>query len=241
MKQILIVLITLSFLQANALLEKVDRNLQPVSSESYKKLVNIEPNGSKKTFLLYQAKKGKEKMVSLFLEPESEKGRATLRLGDNMWLYIPNVGKPIRIASMQSVVGGVFNNSDIMRLDFSAEYKVIEQKDEQKESSSTYTLTLKAKNDTVAYDKLIMTVDKKSITPKKVVCYASTGMLIKTLTYKNIKKFAPGIVRPAVVETVSPFYKGYKSIMVYGKITPKSFATLQMKSLPLIIYQKSAH
>ncbi len=220
MKQILIFLITLSFLGANALLEKIDRNLQPVSSESYKKLTNIEPNGSKKTFLLYQAKKGKEKMVSLFLEPESEKGRATLRVGDNMWLYIPNVGKPIRIASMQSVVGGVFNNSDIMRLDFSAEYKVTEQK----EGSSEYILTLKAKNDTVAYDKLIMTVDKKSITPTKVVCYASTGMLIKTLTYKNIKEFSPGIIRPAVVETVSPFYKGYKSIMVYGKITPKNFA-----------------
>ena len=220
MKPLLLLLTSLSLLGANELLEKIDRNLQPTSSESYKKLVNIEPDGSKKTFLLYQAKKGKEKMVSLFLEPESEKGRATLRLGDNMWLYIPNVGKPIRIASMQSVVGGVFNNSDIMRLDFSAEYKVTGQK----ENSSEYTLTLKAKNDTVAYDKLIMTADKKSLTPKKVVCYASTGMLIKTLTYKDIKKFAPGIVRPAVVETVSPFYKGYKSIMVYGKITPKNFA-----------------
>ena len=220
MKFLLLLFTTLTLLSANDLLEKIDRNLQPTSSESYKKLVNIEPNGSKKTFLLYQAKKGKEKMVALFLEPESEKGRATLRRGDNMWLYIPNVGKPIRIASMQSVVGGVFNNSDIMRLDFSAEYKVTGQK----ENSSTYTLTLKAKNDTVAYDKLIMTVDKKSLTPKKVVCYASTGMLIKTLTYKDIKKFAPGIVRPAVVETVSPFYKGYKSIMVYGKITPKNFA-----------------
>lgn len=220
MKNLLLVLATFSLLSANDILEKVDKNLQPASSESYKKLVNIEPDGSKKEFLLYQAKKGKDKMVALFLEPESEKGRATLRLGDNMWLYIPNVGKPIRIASMQSVVGGVFNNSDIMRLDFSTEYKVIEQK----ESNSAYTLILKAKNDSVAYDKLIMTVDKKSITPKKVVCYSSTNMIIKTLTYKDIKKFAPGIVRPAVVETVSPFYKNYKSIMVYGKITPKSFA-----------------
>ena len=69
-----------------------------------------------------------------------------------------------------------------------------------------------------------MTVDKKSITPKEVVCYSSTGMVIKTLRYKDIKKFAPGIVRPAVIETVSPFYKGYRSIMVYGKITPKKFA-----------------
>lgn len=158
MKHLLLLLASFSLLGANDLLEKIDRNLQPSSSESYKKLINIEPDGSKKEFLLYQAKKDKDKMVSLFLEPESEKGRATLRLGDNMWLYIPNVGKPIRIASMQSVVGGVFNNSDIMRLDFSAEYKVIEQK----ENSTQYILNLKAKNDTVAYDKLIMTVDKKT-------------------------------------------------------------------------------
>ena len=52
MKHIFIFLITLSFLGANALLEKIDRNLQPVSSESYKKLTNIEPNGSKKTFYI---------------------------------------------------------------------------------------------------------------------------------------------------------------------------------------------
>lgn len=219
MKKRFLSIFVLSLLGANDLLVKVDRNLQPTSSESYKKLVNIEPDGSKKEFLIYQAKKDKDKMVALFLKPESEKGRSTLRLGDNMWLYIPNVGKPIRIASMQSVVGGVFNNSDIMRLDFSAEYRVTSQK----ESSKEYTLTLKAKNDSVAYDKLIMKVDKNTVTPKEVICYSATGIKIKTLIYKDIKKFAPGIVRPAVIETVSPFYKGYKSIMVYGKITPKSF------------------
>ncbi|MEA3491615.1 MAG: outer membrane lipoprotein-sorting protein [Campylobacterota bacterium] len=220
MKKVLLFFAVCSLLSAASLLEKIDRNLQPSSSESYKKIINVEPNGSKKEFLLYQARKGKDKMVSLFLQPDSEKGRSTLRRGDNMWLYIPNVGKPIRIASMQSVVGGVFNNSDIMRLDFSAEYKVVAQK----ESGSEYTLTLKAKNRSVAYDKLSMVVDKKSLTPKKVVCYSSTGVLIKTLIYKKIKRFATGIVRPSIVETVSPFYKGYKSIMVYGKITPRNFA-----------------
>ncbi len=220
MKQLLLFLLTVSLLNANELLDQIDRNLQPRSSESYKKLINIEPDGSKKEFLLYQAKKGKEKMVSLFLEPESEKGRATLRLGDNMWLYIPNVGKPIRIASMQSVVGGVFNNSDIMRVDFGAEYNV----SKQEENETEYILTLKAKNDTVAYDKLLMIADKKTMTPKKIECFSSTDMLIKTLYYKDIKTFSEKIIRPAVVETESPFYKGYKSIMVYGKITPKEFA-----------------
>ena len=41
-----------------------------------------------------------------------------------MWLYIPNVGKPVRITSLQSVTGGVFNNADILRVDYTEEYEV---------------------------------------------------------------------------------------------------------------------
>jgi hypothetical protein len=214
-------LLTLSLmLSAENILEDIDRKLTPVSAQMYKKLINIEPDGSKKEFLLFQAKKDKDKMISLFLEPESDKGRATLRLGDNMWLYIPNVGKPLRITSMQSVVGGVFNNADIMRLDFSTEYDIASSKD----MKEYLELELKAKNDTVSYDKLIMQVDKKHLTPIQIECYTSTGMLIKTLYYKEPKDFGDNIVRPAVVETESPMYKGYKSIMIYGKISPKEFA-----------------
>ena len=209
----------LTLFGASNLLEQVDAKLSPGSAESYKKLINIEPDGSKKEFLLYQVKKDKDKMISLFLQPDSEKGRSTLRLGENMWLYLPDVGKPIRITSMQSVVGGVFNNSDIMQLDFSAEYDIVTQKEEKEE----IVLDLKAKNETVAYDKLIMHVDKKTTTPTKIICYTSTGMLIKTLYYKDIKDFGGGIVRPAVIETDSPLYKGYKSIMVYGKLTQREF------------------
>ena len=106
------------------ILKKVDRNLEPESYESYRKLINIEPDGKKKEFVIYSAKKGKDQMATLFLSPTTDKGRTTLRQGDNMWLYIPNVGKPVRITSMQSVVGGVFNNADIMRLDYAVEYDV---------------------------------------------------------------------------------------------------------------------
>jgi len=207
-------------LNAANILEEIDRKLTPISAQIYKKLVNIEPDGSKKEFLLFQAKKDKDKMVSLFLEPDSEKGRATLRLGDNMWLYIPNVGRPLRITSMQSVVGGVFNNADIMRLDFSTEYSVAKEEDKGK----FLLLELKAKNDTVSYDKLLMQIDKKTLLPIQIECYTSTKMLIKTLYYKKLKDFGDGIVRPSIVETSSPMYKGYKSIMIYGKITPKEFA-----------------
>ncbi len=111
-------------LDGAALLEQVDRNLNPQSYESYRKLINIEPDGRKREYTLFTVKKGADKVAALFLAPASEAGRSTLRLGENMWLYIPNVGKPVRITSLQSVVGGVFNNADILSLDYAAEYGV---------------------------------------------------------------------------------------------------------------------
>ena len=209
-----------SALDGTEILLQVDRNLNPETYEMYRKLINIEPDGTKKEFVLYSVKKGQDKMVALFLSPASEKGRSTLRLDDNMWLYIPNVGKPIRITSLQSVVGGVFNNSDILRLDYSAEYDVASITEE----GDLYLLELKAKTNTVAYDVLKMQVDKKAMVPTTIDCFAASGMLIKTLYYKEPKDFGNGIVRPSVLETDSPLYKGYKSAMVYAKITPKELA-----------------
>ena len=201
------------------ILKKVDANLQPESFESYRKLINVEPSGAKREFLLYTIKKGNDRIVSLFLAPASEKGRATLRLGDNMWLYIPNVGKPVRITSLQSVVGGVFNNADIMRLDYHVEYNVQNMAEEK----SQYILDLKAKTAAVAYDKLKMWVDKKTVTPSKIECFAATGLLIKTLYLKERKPFE-GVQRPSIIETDSPLYKGYQSLLAYANVKKRVVA-----------------
>jgi len=206
-------------LDGNEVLRKVDERMQPASYEMYRKLINIEPDGTRKEFVLYTIKKGQDKMVALFLSPASEKGRSTLRLGDNMWLYIPNVGKPLRITSLQSVVGGVFNNSDILRLDYSAEYNAENMEDK----GESYLLKLKAKSTSVAYDRLVMTVDKKTTLPTSIKCYAVSGMLIKTLQYSKIKDFGNGIIRPSMLETSSPLNKGYRSVMLFAKVMGRDF------------------
>jgi hypothetical protein len=205
-------------LDGQQLLKQIDRNLNPESYESYRKLINIEPDGSRKEFTLYTVKKGTDKVASLFLAPASDKGRATLRLWDNLWLLIPNVGKPVRITSLQSVVGGVFNNADILQLDYDAEYRVEKLEDK----GTDYLLNLKAKNRSVAYDQVRIWADKSKKMPHKIECLTEAGMLIKTLYFKDIKDFG-GITRPATVETDSPLYKGYKSVMLYAKVKKRSF------------------
>ena len=202
------------------ILEQVDRNLAPESYEMYRKLINTEPDGTRKEFVLYTAKKGRDSMVALFLSPATDTGRTTLRVGDNMWLYIPDVGKPLRITSLQSVVGGIFNNSDLMRVEFSAEYDT----DSMDEEVDVYILGLKAKSDTVAYDRLRMWVDKSHILPTKIEAYTASGMLVKTLHHKDIKDFGDGIVRPSVLETDSPLYVGYKSVMLFAELRQRDFS-----------------
>jgi len=215
----LLVALPVYALDSTALLKQIDRNLTPETYESYRKLINIEPDGKRKEFTLFTVKKGADKMVSLFIAPASEKGRSTLRLGDNMWLYIPNVGKPVRITSLQSVVGGVFNNSDILQLDYAAEYNV----EKAEETAEGYILSLKAKTKTVAYDRLKIWADKKNVLPTKIECLTEANMLIKTLYFKEVKDFGGGIKRPSVTETDSPLFKGYKSVMIFAGIKKRDF------------------
>jgi outer membrane lipoprotein-sorting protein len=205
-------------LTGDQILAQVDRNLQPGDLEMYRKIINIEPDGRQKEFVLWFLKKDQDKVVTLFISPASEAGRATLRQGDNMWLFIPNVGRPIRITSMQSVVGGVFNNADIMRLDYSVEYAVADVG----EDDGQHLLDLKARSGAVAYDRLKMWVLKDALVPTRIECYAATGMLIKTLHFKEIKDIGDGVVRPAVMETDSPLYQGYRSIMISANLKKRS-------------------
>lgn len=207
-------------LDGKELLQKVDRNLEPESYAMTRKLINEEPDGRRKEFILFSVKKGRDKVAALFLAPASDKGRSTLRQGDNMWLYIPNVGKPVRITSLQSVTGGVFNNADILRVDYTEEYDVTAVSEE----GASYLLDLKAKTGSVAYDRLKLTVDRKTILPTRIEAYAASGMLVKTLHFKDIKDFGGGIRRPARVETDSPLYKGYKSVMLYAEIKRREVA-----------------
>ena len=215
----LLALPAVAALDGNQILQKVDRNLEPESYEAYRKLIDIQPDGSKKEYVLYSMKKGRDRVVALFLSPASDKGRATLRLAENMWLYMPDVGRPIRVTSLQSVTGSIFNNADILRIDYGAEYDV-ETAEEQKDA---FLLSLKAKTGEVAYDRLKMRVDKQLLLPLTIEAYAASGLLLKTLRFKDIKDFGGGIKRPATIETDSPLYKGYKSVMLWSGLKKASF------------------
>ena len=56
-----------------------------------------------------------------------------------------------------------------------------------------------------------------------IEAYAASGLLIKTLRYKDIKDYGDGIRRPSVMETDSPLHVGYKAVMLFANLRHRDF------------------
>ena len=67
-----------------------------------------------------------------------------------------------------------------------------------------------------------MWVNKDNLLPTKIESLTEASMLIKTLHFRQVKDFGGGVVRPSLVETDSPLYKGYKSVMIFAKIKERA-------------------
>jgi len=207
-------------LDPETVLQRVDRNMMPDSFEMYRKLVYIDQDESRREFVMYTIKQGRDSVANLFLTPGTDKGKVTLRLGENMWLILPQMKQPLRVTSVHSApIGGIFNNWDLMRLELSTEYDVRGMEDLELE----HVLELKAKTKWVPYDRLKLWVNKERLLPTRLEAYAVSGLHMKTLRFKSVKDFGDGIVRPSVVETVSPLRPGVKAMMIFSEIRRRAF------------------
>ena len=170
--------------------------------------------------MLYTVKKGRDKIVALFLDPPSDKGRATLRLGDNMWLYIPE--RRQADTDHQPAVG---DRRRVQQRRHPARrlQRRVQRGQRPRRPRNSYVLSLKAQ----APAKSPTTGSRCGSTSKRCCRSRSRPMpraacCIKTLHFKDIKDFGGGIKRPATLETDSPLYKGYKSVMLCSGIKKRA-------------------
>ncbi|MGI5861436.1 MAG: outer membrane lipoprotein-sorting protein [Myxococcales bacterium] len=96
------------------LLEKTDDLLRGKSSAGQVRM-HIKTERWERTLSMKVWSEGKEKTLVRILSPAKEKGVSTLKVGDNIWNYLPNIDRTIKIpASMMSGAwtGSHFTNDD---------------------------------------------------------------------------------------------------------------------------------
>ncbi len=174
-------------------------------------------SGEEEILRMRVTSKGPEKVLCEFTAPLREAGKAVLLVGDNMWMYLPNLKKAIRISPSQQLLSSNFSNGDILRIDFTGDYHARLVGIEQLDGKEVYHLELTAKKKEATYQKAHYWVQKDGLMPIKAEFFAVSGRLLKVLSFIEFGEMA-GRLRPLKMTMTNPLKKGEVSIMVFKKI-----------------------
>lgn len=226
MKKTLFILIVFVFITSNInaqtitgeeIVKKADQVMIGNSAE-YENIMVIKRPDLKDIVSKYKTsfkERGKKVMVRI-LYPPKERGKDLLLIEDNMWQYIPNVERSIRIAGSQRFMGGDFNNSDLLKVslvfDYTAELKEITKLG----GSECYFLILKANKPGVTYDQVNYWVRTKDFVPLKEEYVTLSGKKMKSLVYSDIGELG-NRVRPRLLTMINTLRPTHRTIVKLSK------------------------
>ena len=93
------------------------------------KITNYESGKSDEESLYEVSQKGTDKTYVEFMSPR-DKGRHLLMLGDDMWIYLPDTSRPVRITPLERLSGDA-SNGDVARTNYAVDYTAAYVRDEK--------------------------------------------------------------------------------------------------------------
>jgi Outer membrane lipoprotein-sorting protein len=203
---------------AASIVADADRYRRPADSFVWK--ITITSQEAKKTpsvdgFEVF-VKSGARVFVK-FVAPPRSVGRSLLGLGRDLWIYLPDAGKPVRIPLSQRLVGQVANG-DIARADYAGDYDAILLGDDAVDGVGCHVLDLKAKTKDVTYSAIKYWVSTDGRRPVKAEFYAGTGTLLKTGVFDNFQNVGghPLATRLTLTDAIR---RDKRSVLDYGEVT----------------------
>lgn len=126
------------------------------------------------------------------LEPAKEKGIGSLRIGAEMWNYLPNVERTIKIPPsmmLQPWMGSDLTNDDLVKSSSVIDdYTQKILREEALGGTPAYVLELIPKPDAeVVWGKILYWVRKTDFIPLKQEFFSERGELVRTMTFSEVK------------------------------------------------------
>jgi outer membrane lipoprotein-sorting protein len=172
--------------------------------------------------------KGNSNTVVMITEPASERGQIILMKGRDLWVFMPDVSQPIRLALSQRLTGQVANG-DLARANFAADYNPKLLHSETIGNENYHVLELTAVDRSVTYQKVVYWVRQKDNWPFKAEFYSLSNRLLKTCKYENFQTME-GRLRPTRLVMVDALKSGEQSVLEYH--------SMKLRDLPDKIFTK---
>jgi outer membrane lipoprotein-sorting protein len=193
---------------ADAILRKADRALLGETAAYTLKMTVVRPGKGDRVVEMKGWKKGDTQGLVRYTVPPKERGTAYLRSGDSTWLYLPSAEKVVRVGAKQNFGGGDFSNADIFRLSLVLDYTPTLAGEEQVEGQPCFKLELKARDRSVAYDRVVYWVRSDgTFYPVRSEYYTISGKKLKWLVASDVALLG-GRKRPTLLTMESALDAG---------------------------------
>ena len=201
---LLLVMATSAFAQApadsvaQALLQRFDDARFPGAFEKSMKMETNRPGRDPLNYSYDIIGVGEDKSLMTVTDPPRERDKQVLLNGDNLWFFVPDVSRPVKLTRKASFMGSVFSNEDVMNSTLADDY-VARVMDRQVINGRVhFHVELTAKSRSVAYAKMEAGLDSVSAIPDTITFYGLTGKALKQEVVNKTAHFA-GRERPSVM------------------------------------------
>ena len=200
--------------EAQTLLERLDHTMFPTTYEMGLSMTTHRPGQDDLYYKFDVVGSGVDKSLMTMTDPARERGKQILMNGDNLWLYIPDVSRPVKLTKRDRFMGSTFSNDDVMSSTLADKYNAAILSRQIVSGHDYVTLDLEAKSRDVSYAKLVAVVDSASAIPDTITYYGLAGEPIKYMVTGDVRHLA-GRLRPTLMTMYDNLEKGaYTSVNV---------------------------
>ena len=202
-------------IDVKAIVKQVDELYRSQTSQTNMEMQIVTPHWER-TLALEVWTQGMDKTFILITSPKKEKGVATLRIGNEMWNYLPKTNKVMKVPPsmmMGSWMGSDFTNDDLVKESSMLDdytYELITPADAQPDH--LYIQLLPKEDSPIVWGKLIVAIRVSDQIPVWQHFYDETERLTRVMNFKEIKSF-DGKTIPSVMEMIPQNKEGHKTVV----------------------------
>ncbi len=194
-------------IEGQNILRQVDQTMFPESFRNYFVIENTTPDRRKHSISLFSAQNKSGQSVVLIINPPSLRGRSAFWDGTTVWTHIPGELEPRKSELRQSIVGGVFNNMDLLPGPFHNHHQAQLEKEDKEFQYLKLTPTTRG----VPYAFMVMKVWRNLHLPAELIQYATEYEIFKRIRLEEIKEVGKERHRPTLMKTFSEMNPLYQS------------------------------
>ncbi|MBN1937943.1 MAG: outer membrane lipoprotein-sorting protein [Candidatus Aminicenantes bacterium] len=200
--------------RAEDVVRKVDELYRAKTSRTTAEMEIVTPSWTR-TLKMESWSEGMDKTLIRILEPKKESGVTTLRLGNEMWNYLPKTDKIMKVPPsmmMSSWMGSDLTNDDLVK-----EFSYLESYDfefappPEVEAGLLYVKCVPKEGLPIVWGHVLLAVREEGLIPLRQKYYDEKGRLMRVVNFRDVRVIG-GRRIPSVMEFLPQDKEGNRTV-----------------------------